>query len=47
MPKSWPWVQSNAVYEDQYLLGTSLARISFFFIAFDVLQSDWFILRDW
>lgn len=22
----WPWVQSNAVYEDQYLLGTSLAR---------------------
>ncbi|XP_048415080.1 argininosuccinate synthase [Stegostoma tigrinum] len=22
----WPWVQSNAVYEDRYLLGTSLAR---------------------
>ena len=22
----WPWVQSNALYEDQYLLGTSLAR---------------------
>jgi len=22
----WPWVQSNATYEDQYLLGTSLAR---------------------
>jgi len=22
----WPWVQSGAVYEEQYLLGTSLAR---------------------
>ncbi|XP_078282269.1 argininosuccinate synthase [Rhinoraja longicauda] len=22
----WPWVQSSAVYEDRYLLGTSLAR---------------------
>ncbi|XP_078082423.1 argininosuccinate synthase [Mustelus asterias] len=22
----WPWVQSNAIYEDRYLLGTSLAR---------------------
>ncbi|XP_078406185.1 argininosuccinate synthase isoform X2 [Cetorhinus maximus] len=22
----WPWVQSNAVYEDRYFLGTSLAR---------------------
>uniref|UniRef100_UPI00398E5A88 argininosuccinate synthase isoform X2 n=1 Tax=Pristiophorus japonicus TaxID=55135 RepID=UPI00398E5A88 len=22
----WPWVQSNATYEDRYMLGTSLAR---------------------
>ena len=22
----WPWAQSNALYEDQYLLGTALAR---------------------
>lgn len=22
----WPWVQSNAIYEDRYFLGTSLAR---------------------
>lgn len=22
----WPWVKSGAVYEEQYLLGTSLAR---------------------